>query len=52
MNEPMKAMKLRDYFAAAAITGLVQHWALPAAVEKAYEVADMMLEEHREEGTI
>jgi hypothetical protein len=52
MNEPMKAMTLRDYFAAAAITGLIQHWAPHAAVEKAYEVADMMLKEHHEEGTI
>ena len=39
----MSEMDLRDYFAAMALQGLLQQYSKEAAVEYAYEVADLML---------
>lgn len=36
-------MSLRDYFAAAALTGLVAHVPISQVSEKAFRVADLML---------
>jgi hypothetical protein len=46
MNTPsIQEITLRDYFAAAALTGLLANGDRKTAVENAYAMADKMLEE-------
>jgi len=42
---PIDQITLRDYFAAAALTGLLANGDRKSAVENAYAMADKMLEE-------
>jgi hypothetical protein len=42
---PIDQITLRDYFAAAALTGLLSDGDRKSAVENAYAMADKMLEE-------
>jgi hypothetical protein len=42
---PIDQITLRDYFAAAALTGLLSDGDRKSAVENAYAIADKMLEE-------
>jgi hypothetical protein len=43
---PIDQITLRDYFAAAALTGLLANGDRKSAVENAYAMADKMLLEH------
>jgi hypothetical protein len=44
---PIDNITLRDYFAAAALTGLLSDGDRKSAVENAYAMADKMLEERQ-----
>jgi hypothetical protein len=44
---PIDNITLRDYFAAAALTGLLANGDRKSAVENAYAMADKMLEERK-----
>ena len=44
---PIDNITLRDYFAAAALTGLLSNGDRKSAVENAYAMADKMLEERQ-----
>jgi len=46
---PIDQITLRDYFAAAALTGLLANGDRKSAVENAYAMADKMLEERQRE---
>jgi hypothetical protein len=46
---PIDKITLRDYFAAAALTGLLANGDRKTAVENAYAIADKMLEERNRE---
>jgi hypothetical protein len=46
---PIDQITLRDYFAAAALTGLLANGDRKSAVENAYAMADKMLEERSRE---
>lgn len=46
---PIDQITLRDYFAAAALTGLLANGDRKTAVENAYAIADKMLEERQRE---
>jgi len=50
MNTPsIQEITLRDYFAAAALTGLLANGDRKTAVENAYAMADKMIEERKSE---
>jgi hypothetical protein len=44
---PIDQITLRDFFAAAALTGLLSNGDRKSAVENAYAMADKMLEERK-----
>jgi hypothetical protein len=46
---PIDQITLRDYFAAAALTGLLANGDRKSAVENAYAMADKMLAERKDE---
>ncbi len=46
---PIDQITLRDYFAAAALTGLLANGDRKTAVENAYAIADKMIEERQRE---
>ena len=46
---PIDQITLRDYFAAAALTGLLANGDRKSAVENAYAIADKMIEERNRE---
>ena len=46
---PIQDITLRDYFAAAALTGLLANGDRKTAVENAYAMADKMIEERKSE---
>ena len=50
MNTPsIQEITLRDYLAAAALTGLLANGDRKTAVENAYDIADKMIEERQRE---
>ena len=44
---PIQDITLRDYFAAAALTGLLANGDRKTAVEQAYKMADAMIKERK-----